>query len=373
MSKFITSDPPYNPSEYPTTAGFLELANGVALSTTLTNVTDQLNTASTLYLSTNQVKIGSAANDTPLALFGNKNIAAIFNTIQLTGTDKTFTFPDVSMTFAGINIAQTFTAANTFSATNTFTVAQTFNNQVSAESLRLTGTGGAGHLHLLFQSGNPTLSSATTTVLYGDSAGNLRLKNGANNWWTTFSTSANGQDSTYTFPNVASTTLAGLSVAQTFTAAQTLAISNSTGSTDLLINPTTKTSGNLISIQINGSNRFLVANTGAVTIGQGVGVNAISFFAPSTFNGETLLSSIGNAGYDKHLYFSGSSGSANFTTLGVNIGATTNAKGALLRLGAGTAAANTAPLKFTAGTNLTTPENGTFEYDGSFLYFTIGL
>lgn len=45
---------------------------------------------------------------------------------------------------------------------------------------------------------------------------------------------------------------------------------------------------------------------------------------------------------------------------------------AVLHLKAGTASANTAPLKLTAGTNLTTPENGAFEYDGTNLYFTTG-
>lgn len=39
-------------------------------------------------------------------------------------------------------------------------------------------------------------------------------------------------------------------------------------------------------------------------------------------------------------------------------------------LNAGTTAANTAPLKFTAGTNLTTTEAGALEYNGSHLYFT---
>jgi len=260
MSKFITSDPPYNAGLYPTSAGFLELANGVALSSTLTNVTDQLNNASTLYLSTEQVKIGTTANDNPLALFGLSGLSAIFNTNLISVEDKTFTFPNANMTFAGINIDQTFTGRQTFNSgnliisaksgnTGSYTIKgeginnqvsltlpnitaddtfallgtnQNFAAQVSAQSFRLTGTGGAGHLHLLFQSGDPTLASATTTVLYGDNAGNLRLKNGANNRTTTFSTSANGQDSTYTFPNVASTTLAGLSVAQTFTATQTI-------------------------------------------------------------------------------------------------------------------------------------------------------
>ena len=43
---------------------------------------------------------------------------------------------------------------------------------------------------------------------------------------------------------------------------------------------------------------------------------------------------------------------------------------AYIHLKAGTATASTAPLKFTSGTNLTTPENGAFEYNGTNLFFT---
>jgi hypothetical protein len=45
---------------------------------------------------------------------------------------------------------------------------------------------------------------------------------------------------------------------------------------------------------------------------------------------------------------------------------------AYLHLRAGTATANTAPLKFTAGTNLSSPEDGAIEYNGSHFYATIG-
>jgi hypothetical protein len=41
-------------------------------------------------------------------------------------------------------------------------------------------------------------------------------------------------------------------------------------------------------------------------------------------------------------------------------------------LKAGTATAGTAPVKFTAGTNLTTPENGAVEYDGTNFFYTAG-
>lgn len=49
-----------------------------------------------------------------------------------------------------------------------------------------------------------------------------------------------------------------------------------------------------------------------------------------------------------------------------------NTPTALLRLKAGTSSSNTAPLKFTSGTNLSTVENGTVEYDGNNYYFSSG-
>lgn len=56
----------------------------------------------------------------------------------------------------------------------------------------------------------------------------------------------------------------------------------------------------------------------------------------------------------------------------VGIGIGDSSPSAFLHLPAGTATANTAPLKLTAGTNLTTPENGAMEFDGTNLYFTVG-
>ena len=66
------------------------------------------------------------------------------------------------------------------------------------------------------------------------------------------------------------------------------------------------------------------------------------------------LYSIGNTNY-----FSGN--------IGIGISAMTTAR---LQIAAGTATAGTAPIKLTAGTNLTTAEVGTMEYDGTDLFFT---
>ncbi len=45
---------------------------------------------------------------------------------------------------------------------------------------------------------------------------------------------------------------------------------------------------------------------------------------------------------------------------------------ARIHVAAGTATAGTAPIKINSGTNLTTPEDGAMEYNGTHLYFTIG-
>lgn len=53
-----------------------------------------------------------------------------------------------------------------------------------------------------------------------------------------------------------------------------------------------------------------------------------------------------------------------------NVGIGLNDPSAVLELKAGTSSSNSAPLKLTSGTNLTTPEAGAMEYDGTNLYFT---
>ena len=55
-----------------------------------------------------------------------------------------------------------------------------------------------------------------------------------------------------------------------------------------------------------------------------------------------------------------------------NIGIGTTAPTALLNLAAGGTAAHSAPMKFTSGSKLTTPEDGAMEYDGTSYYLTIG-
>ena len=63
------------------------------------------------------------------------------------------------------------------------------------------------------------------------------------------------------------------------------------------------------------------------------------------------------------------------TSAGIAIGSQAGALTATARLHlmAGAAAVGASPLKFTSGINLTTPEVGAVEYDGTYLYFTNGV
>lgn len=56
----------------------------------------------------------------------------------------------------------------------------------------------------------------------------------------------------------------------------------------------------------------------------------------------------------------------------LRVGSLTGAAAARLDIVASTGAANTAPLRFNAGTLLASPSDGCFEYDGTDLYFTVG-
>lgn len=90
------------------------------------------------------------------------------------------------------------------------------------------------------------------------------------------------------------------------------------------------------------SNNVNVANT----------VNAASFTIGSSF--------IANSTQLVH------TGSANVATLSIGVAAPT----AYVHIKAGAAATSSAPLKFTSGTNLTTPEAGAVEYDGTIVTIT---
>lgn len=112
------------------------------------------------------------------------------------------------------------------------------------------------------------------------------------------------------------------------------------------------------SINIGGS-----AQTGAIIIGGGSGTQTLNFGTGGT--GIKTIN-IGTGAVANTIKIGN-------TTSGTKTGINQTTPTAQLHLGTGYATANNgAPLKFTAGTNLTTPENGSVEYDGTNYYVTSG-
>lgn len=73
-------------------------------------------------------------------------------------------------------------------------------NKLSAESLYIEGTNGAGHLHLKHQNADAT-ATGQSTALFADVNGDIKYKND-NDYYTTLKTSLNTADRVYTFPDV---------------------------------------------------------------------------------------------------------------------------------------------------------------------------
>lgn len=105
---------------------------------------------------------------------------------------------------------------------------------------------------------------------------------------------------------------------------------------------------------------------GANGITRGIYLNQ-TLTAVADFRGLEIAYSNASA---KGIYQTGSATTNNF--VGKTTHGSTSTPTALLMLAAGTATANTAPLKLTSGTNLTAAEAGAVEYDGTELYFTPG-
>lgn len=113
---------------------------------------------------------------------------------------------------------------------------------------------------------------------------------------------------------------------------------------------------------------FIIENTGG-----GLGTGARFRFRLGGFDYGFVSSLVDGAG-NPRLDF-GSNGSTSvlsiYNSSSVGIGSITSPT-ARLHLPAGTATANTAPLKLASGTLMTTPETGAIEYDGTHYYATIG-
>jgi hypothetical protein len=164
------------------------------------------------------------------------------------------------------------------------------------------------------------------------------------------------------------------------------AVSGTSGtfsSTLSAVTTATLTRNNIIAVSNDG---IVSTNTTAATVGvpvqisprirlSGTAWNTTPTAASNTINWAIENIPISGAVPSSSLRFNfdrNGTGYSNVFSLlsGGNLGLGVLTPTARLNLAAGTATANTAPLKFTAGTNLTTPEAGALEWDGTNLFLT---
>ena len=213
-----------------------------------------------------------------------------------------------------------------------------------------------------------TVSNGITGSLFGTAS------------YATQALSASFAPSTPAFPFTGSAIITGsLNVIGNTTITGSLVVSSSLnviGITSLTggVSGNTRLNGNLV---ITGS----TTSTGEIIFGSGTsgvirfGPTSGAIFAANTTTGTLLypasanLVSFGDQQNGNPLMFRFFCNST--STYGLSIG-TGGLATARLHIVGGTAVASTAPLKLTAGTNLTTPEAGAIEFDGTNLFFTTG-
>jgi hypothetical protein len=186
-----------------------------------------------------------------------------------------------------------------------------------------------------------------TTGIHNIAVGNYTLEtttSGGNNTAVGYAALYNNNDATGDNTAVGYNAMYTSTSGKSNTAIGTGTLTNTTGNFNTAIGNNTGGSNT------TGSNNTFVGtnanpSSGALTNATAIGYNAI-------------------VGASNSLVLGGTGANA------VNVGIGTTTPMALLHINSGTATANSAPLKFTSGTNLTTPEAGAVEYDGVNTYIT---
>lgn len=159
------------------------------------------------------------------------------------------------------------------------------------------------------------------------------------------------------------TNLVGCTAAPTIAAGATGTITNNYG---VLVNGVNSSSTNTTTNQYGVS---VQPTQAAGTLTSYAGLNAGSAPAAATNSSLLLLGTTTIPAGTFGIYVASS---ANNVCAGNISFGSTSAPTAKIHAAAGTAVAGTSPLKFTAGTSLTTPESGAVEFDGNNFFVTVG-
>lgn len=137
--------------------------------------------------------------------------------------------------------------------------------------------------------------------------------------------------------------------------------------------------GNSMQFNISGSDNsaFGAGALDSNTTGdKNIGLGRWAGFYSTTVSNQVFINSLDRGGYSQDIAGSPFYSVQNLTVnsqwsrLNGKIGINTSSPSAFLHLPAGTATAATAPIKLTSGTNLTSPEAGAIEWDGTNLFAT---
>ncbi|MFA5778352.1 MAG: tail fiber domain-containing protein [Candidatus Paceibacterota bacterium] len=133
-------------------------------------------------------------------------------------------------------------------------------------------------------------------------------------------------DRTITIPDLTGT-LATLENANTWSASQSLTAADSSALTDLLINPTAKTSGNLIDLQVASASKFYVSSAGNVFpageiyLGAGQGLSTLALGGTLILQGRNMNAATGAAAVRMGI---GTHSPSSGTSIGVDVTPTIN-------------------------------------------------
>lgn len=243
---------------YNNTTGAFSLTSGYVIPTTsqiISSFSTTGNSGSATYVSGSLniptytlTGLGGVPTTTTVAGFPLSSNVTLAN---LTATNTTLTFSDV----VGYNGSTARTIGLNLGNANTWTALQTFNSGSSSSYSEIIGLGGSGYQGFVSQSSAPGTPTSGFR-LYADSTNRLSWK-GANGFVRTFDGTSNTADRNYTLPN-ASGTIPLLSLAQTWSATQTISTSLNIGS-----NITTSAFFNVRTAVSGSTQDFLAINNAA--------------------------------------------------------------------------------------------------------------
>ena len=350
-----------------TSSLYLPTSGGTPGSGTVTNIATgtglsggPITSTGTISLANTAVTPGSYGNSTSVASF------TVDAQGRLTAASST-SIPTSSGTTTGLLSSSDWTTFNSKAATSGYTA-----NAVVATNGSGTLTAVAGATTNTVLQHSPTGPVWSTTAFPSSTTANQLLYSSANNVVGGLATANNAilttdssgapawsplSNDTYTQYALLAGRAGGQSLRGGSAASDNLTLDSTANATkgNVLINPTggrvgigTTNPSGPIHLRFMGSSGKTFSNNGGLLV-ESDGISNLWYIMQVSTLGAPDAFSINNTG---------------------NIGVGRDNSTARIHIAASSGAANTAPLKLTAGTNLTTPEPGAIEFDGTSLFYT---